>query len=104
MLAVLSIGILTALTATGIPQSQTAFADEDDECNDNNDKNCNEKEIEQTNNCKIEVDNSGNSGGTSQNNAGLSTFCDNFAANPDNVEEQSQVGRDQTLDPFGQIP
>jgi hypothetical protein len=110
MLAVLSIGILTALTATGMPQVQPVFADEDDECNDNDDKNCNEKEIEQTNNCRIEVDNSDNSGGTSQNNGGLSTFCDNFAANPDDVDEQSQVGRDQSqsLEPndqvFGELP
>ena len=108
MLAVLSIGILTALTATGMPQVQRVFADEDDECNDNDDKNCNKKEIEQTNNCRIEVDNSDNSGGTSQNNAGLSTSCSNFAANPDDVDEQSQVGQSQSLEPhdqvFGELP
>ena len=107
MLAVLSIGILTELTATGMPQVQPVFADEDDECNDNDDKNCNKKEIEQTNDCGIEVDNSDNSGGNSQNNGGLSTFCDNFAANPDDVDEHSQVGRSQTLtgdEVFGQLP
>ena len=97
MLAVLSIGILTALTATGMPQAQPVFAEDDDECNDNDDKNCNEKEIEQTNNCRIEVDNSNNNQGLSQNNAVLDTFCDNFAANPDDVDEHSQVGRSQTL-------
>lgn len=102
MLAVLSIGILTALTATGMPQVQPVFA-EKEECNDNDDKNCNKKEIEQTNDCGIEVDNSDNSGGNSQNNGGLSTFCDNFAANPDDVDEQSQVGRDQTLEPHDQV-
>ena len=107
MLAVLSIGILTALTATGMPQVQPVFA-EKEECNDNDDKNCNKKEIEQKNNCEIEVDKSDNSGGTSQKNGGLSTDCLNFAANPDDVEEQAQVGQDQTLEPrdtiFGELP
>ena len=103
MLAVLSIGILTALTATGMPQAQPVFAEDDDECNDNDDKNCNEKEIEQTNNCRIEVDNSNNNQGSSQNNSPLSTTCLNFAANPDDVSEQSQVGQDQDLI-FGQLP
>lgn len=106
MLAVLSIGILTALTATGMPQVQPVFA-EKEECNDNDDKNCNKKEIEQKNNCRIEVDNSDNSGGTSQNTAELNTFCDNFAANPDDVDEHSQVGRSQSLtgdEVFGELP
>jgi len=107
MLAVLSIGILTAITATGMPQAQPVFAEEED-CEDNDDKNCNEKEIEQTNDCGIEVDNSNNQAGTSQNNAALSTSCSNFAANPDDVDEQSQVGQSQSLEPhdqvFGQLP
>jgi hypothetical protein len=107
MLAVLSLGMLTALTATGMPQAQPVFA-EKEECNDNDDKNCNKKEIEQTNDCGIKVDNSNNDQGLSQNNAGLSTSCSNFAANPDDVEEQAQVGQDQTLAPhdtvFGQLP
>ena len=107
MLAVLSAGMLTVLTGTGISQVQPAFADEDD-CKDNDDKNCNKKEIEQTNDCRIEVDNSDNNAGTSQNNAGLSTSCSNFAVNPDDVDEQSQVGQEQTLEPhdqvFGQLP
>lgn len=104
---VLSIGMLTALTATGMPQAQPVFA-EKEECEDNDDKNCNKKEIEQENDCRIVVDNSDNQGGTSQNNAGLSTDCSNFAANPDDVEEQSQVGQGQSLEPhdqvFGQLP
>jgi len=107
MLVVLSLGMLTALTATGMPQTQPVFA-EKEECEDNDDKNCNKKEIEQTNDCEIKIDNSDNSGGTSQNNGGLSTECSNFAANPDDVEEQSQVGQGQTLEPhdqvFGQLP
>jgi len=102
MLVVLSTGMLTALTLTGMPQAQPVFA-EKEECEDNDDKNCNKKEIEQTNDCRIEVDNSNNDAGTSQN-----TSCSNFAANPDDVEEQSQVGQDQTLEPhdqiFGQLP
>ena len=46
MLVALSLGILTALTATGIPQVEPVFADKE-ECEDNDDKNCNKKEIEQ---------------------------------------------------------
>ncbi|MDW3614009.1 MAG: hypothetical protein QN773_05980 [Nitrososphaeraceae archaeon] len=102
----LSLGILTALTGTGISQVAPAFADKD-ECEDNDDKNCNKKEIEQTNDCGITVDNSNNNQGLSQNNAGLSTSCSDFAANPDDVEDQSQVGQGQTLEPhdqtFGQL-
>ncbi|MDW0236292.1 MAG: hypothetical protein QOA08_07960 [Nitrososphaeraceae archaeon] len=37
----LSIGILTALTGTGISQVAPAFADKE-ECEDNDDDNCNE--------------------------------------------------------------
>ena len=107
MLLVLSAGILTVLTGTGVSQVQRAFADEDD-CKDNDDKDCNKKKIEQTNDCRIEVDNSNNNQGISQNNGGLSTSCSNFAAIPDDVDEQSQVGQGQTLEPhdqvFGQLP
>jgi hypothetical protein len=98
----LSLGILTALTGTGISQVAPAFADKE-ECEDNDDKNCNEKEIEQTNDCGIEVDNSNNLLGNSQNNAGLSTECSNFAANTDDVEDQSQVGQGQSLEPHDQV-
>jgi hypothetical protein len=109
MLVVLSTGMLTALTATAMPQAQPVFAETED-CEDNDDDNCNErnKEIEQENDCRIVVDNSNNQGGTSQNNAALTTSCSNFAANPDDVDEQSQVGQGQTLEPhdqiFGQLP
>jgi hypothetical protein len=53
MFAVLSIGILTALTGTGISQVAPAFADKE-ECEDNDDGNCNERthKIIQENNCK----------------------------------------------------
>lgn len=109
MLVVLSTGMLTALTATAMPQAQPVFAETED-CEDNDDDNCNErnKEIEQENDCRIVVDNSNNQGGTSQNNAPLTTSCSNFAATPDDVEEQAQVGQDQLLEPhdqvFGQLP
>ena len=106
MFVALSLGILTALTGTGISQVAPAFADKD-ECEDNDDKNCNKKEIEQTNDCGITVDNSNNNQGLSQNNAGLTTSCSDFAANPDDVEDQSQVGQGQSLEPhdqtFGQL-
>ncbi|MDW0179448.1 MAG: hypothetical protein QN543_05115, partial [Nitrososphaeraceae archaeon] len=102
MFVALSLGILTALTGTGISQVAPAFADKD-ECEDNDDKNCNKKEIEQTNDCGITVDNSNNNQGLSENNGGLSTSCSNFAANPDDVEDQSQVGQGQSLEPHDQV-
>ena len=102
MLVVLSAAILTVLTGTGVSQVIPAFADKE-ECEDNDDKNCNKKKIEQTNDCGIKVDNSNNNQGTSQNNAQLTTSCSNFAANPDDVEKQAQVGQGQTLEPHDQI-
>ena len=102
MFVALSLGILTALTGTGISHVASAFADKD-ECEDNDDKNCNKKEIEQTNDCGITVDNSNNNQGLSENNGGLSTDCSNFAANPDDVEDQSQVGQGQSLEPHYQV-
>jgi maltose-binding protein MalE len=67
MLVVLSAGLLTALTATGMSQTQTAFAHEqrkhfDTEryCKDNNNNNCNDvkQKLEQENKCKIQNENS----------------------------------------------
>ena len=109
MLVVLSTGMLTALTGTGISQVAPVFAETED-CEDNDDDNCNErnKKIHQEIDCRIVVDNRDNNQGLSENNAGLSTSCSNFAANPDDVDEQSQVGQGQTLEPhdqvFGQLP
>ena len=53
MFLVLSAGILTVLTGTGISQVAPAFADKE-ECEDNDDHNCNERnhKIVQENNCK----------------------------------------------------
>ena len=55
MLVVLSAGILTVLTGTGVSQVAPAFADKE-ECEDNDDNNCNERthKIIQENNCKAE--------------------------------------------------
>jgi maltose-binding protein MalE len=68
MLVVLSAGILTALTATGMSQTQTAFAsyehrkhyDKERLCEDNNNNNCNDvkQKLEQENKCKIQNENS----------------------------------------------
>jgi len=102
MFVALSLGILTALTGTGISQVAPAFADKE-ECEDNDDKNCNEKEIELKNDCGIEVDNRDNNQGNSQNNGPLNTECSEFAANTDDVEDQSQVGQGQSLEPHDQV-
>ena len=53
MFVALSIGILTALTGTGMSQVAPAFADKE-ECEDNDDNNCNERthKIIQDDNCK----------------------------------------------------
>ena len=56
MLVVLSAGLLTALSATGLSSIAPAFADDDDdECNDNGRESCNEEtqKFKQENNCKI---------------------------------------------------
>ena len=54
MFVALSLGILTALTGTGISQVAPAFADKE-ECEDNDDNNCNETthKIIQEENCKV---------------------------------------------------
>jgi hypothetical protein len=63
MLVVLSAGLLTALTAIGVSQGQTAFAHEYKKkerlCEDNNNNNCNDvkQKLYQENNCKIENSN-----------------------------------------------
>jgi hypothetical protein len=55
MFVALSIGILTALTGTGISNVAPACAAKE-ECEDNDDKNCNERthKIKQDNGCKAE--------------------------------------------------
>ena len=67
----LSIGILTALTGTGISQVAPAFADKE-ECEDNDDNNCNERthKIIQEDNCKAvtEAEHIGSMGNNQPNN------------------------------------
>jgi maltose-binding protein MalE len=62
MFVVLSAGMLTALTGTGMLQAQTAFASEDEErvCENNSDNNCNDvkQKFEQENKCKVQNENS----------------------------------------------
>ena len=60
MLVVLSGGMLTALTGTGMSQAQTAYAsDEERVCEENNNNNCNDQKqkLDQENKCKIENSN-----------------------------------------------
>jgi maltose-binding protein MalE len=89
MFAVLSIGILTALTATGMSQGQTAFASEKKEryCQDNYNNNCNDvkQKIYQENKCKIENENE-NKRHSDDNSNSISTGdqevnCWNYAQN-----------------------
>jgi hypothetical protein len=86
MLAVLSAGILTAFTGTGMSMLSPAFA-EDEECNDNHDFNCNEEtqKVHQETNCKIvnEIENDDGSDGNSNGGNGEGDItCWNFAQNP----------------------
>jgi hypothetical protein len=61
-LVVLSAGMLTALTGTGMLQVQSAAASSDEErvCENNNNNNCNDvkQKLEQENKCKIQNENS----------------------------------------------
>ena len=84
MLVVLSTGILTVLTGTGISQVAPAFADKE-ECNDNDDNNCNETthRITQEDNCKVNNENEHiGSMGSPTNNTDFS--CDNTLTSPAN--------------------
>ena len=88
MLVVLSAGLLTALTGTAMSQIQPAFADDEDECNDNRDNNCNEEtqKVHQETNCKIvnEIENDDKSDGNSNGGNGNGDItCWNFAQNPE---------------------
>lgn len=88
MIAVLSAGILAALTGTGISAVSTAFAEED-ECNDNRDFNCNEEtqKVHQENNCKVVNENENEDKSDNNVNEGSDNGeinCWNFAQNPEN--------------------
>ena len=87
MFVALSIGILTALTGTGLSQVAPAFADKE-ECEDNDDNNCNERthKIKQDNNCKAEneYENIGSLGSPSNNNQ---FDCTNTLTSPANGDD-----------------
>ena len=88
MLIVLSAGLLTVLTGTAISQVPPAFAEDEDECNDNGDFNCNEEtqKVHQETNCKIvnEIENDDKSDGNSNGGNGNGDItCWNFAQNPE---------------------
>ncbi|CAN5592950.1 hypothetical protein BH18THE1_BH18THE1_04470 [soil metagenome] len=83
----LSLGILIALTGTGIAQVAPAFADKE-ECEDNYDNNCNERtrKIIQENNCKAvnEYEHIGSLGSTTNNNQFV---CNNILESPANGDD-----------------
>jgi hypothetical protein len=87
MLVVLSAGILTALTGTGVSQVAPAFADKE-ECEDNDDNNCNERShtIKQDNDCKVKNENEkiGSMGNPTNNN---NFECSNVLTSPANGDD-----------------
>jgi hypothetical protein len=100
----LSIGILTALTGTGISQVAPAFADKE-ECEDNDDNNCNERthEIKQDNDCKAknEYEKIGSMGTTTTT---TQFECNNDLIDPANGDDNEFVDEVFVLDEvFGPI-
>ena len=87
MLVVLSAGMLTVLTGTGVSQVAPAFADKE-ECNDNGDRNCNETNhsIKQDNDCKAknEYEKIGSMGNPTNNNE---FSCTNVLTSPANGDD-----------------
>jgi hypothetical protein len=87
MFVALSLGILTALTGTGISQVAPAFADKE-ECEDNDDKNCNERThiIKQDDDCKAknEYEKIGTMGDSENNNQFI---CTNILTSPANGDD-----------------
>ena len=87
MLVVLSAGILTVLTGTGVSQVAPAFADKE-ECENNDDNNCNERthKIIQENNCKAEneYEKIGSMGSHTNNNQFV---CLNILTSPANGDD-----------------
>ena len=81
MLVVLSAGMLTALTGTGVSQVQTAFADDY------------EQEIEQDNDCKIVNKNEDSEHGQVNNNDN-ELSCWNFGQNP---KDGDAINRDDAF-------
>ena len=105
MFAALSVGILTALTGTGISQVAPVFADKE-ECEDNDDDNCNERthKITQEDNCKAANENEhvGTMGSTTNNNF---FSCDNLLTSPANGDDDEfgDSALDEVFGPTGPI-
>jgi hypothetical protein len=94
MLVVLSAGMLTGLTGTGVSQPQTAFADEEERvCEDNNNNNCNDvkQKIYQENKCKI-VNENENEDRSDHNNNNINTGEQEFNC----WNDAQQAGADAT--------
>ena len=88
MFVVMSVGLLT-VTGTAISQVQPAFADKDEECEDNQNNSCNEEtqKMHLENNCKIinENKNDDKSDGNSNGGNGNGDItCIILAQNPEN--------------------
>jgi hypothetical protein len=88
MLVIMSAGILTALTGTSV-QIQPAFADDGEECEDNDDNNCNKEtqNVHQENNCKIVNVNKNDDksdGNSNSGNGNGDIVCISVAQNPEN--------------------
>ena len=102
MFVALSIGILTALTGTGLSQVAPAFADKE-ECEDNDDNNCNERthKIKQDDNCKAEneYEKIGSMGSTTNNN---DFVCTNFLTSPANGDD-NVLGEDNVSNEAGDV-
>ncbi len=107
MFIALSIGILTALTGTGISQVAPAFADKE-ECEDNDDNNCNERthKIIQDNDCKAKNEYKHiDTMGSPVNNNQFS--CDNDLTSPANGDDNEfidEVFVDEVFGPISLIP
>jgi len=87
MLVVLSAGILTVLTGTGLSNVAPAFADKE-ECEDNDDNNCNVRthEIKQDEDCKAknEYEKIGSMDSSTNNNQFI---CTNILTSPANGDD-----------------
>jgi hypothetical protein len=110
MLVVLSAGLLTVLTGTALSQVQSVFADNDEECEENDDNNCNEEiqKVHQENNCKIvnegknDDKSDGNSNGGNENG---DLTCITVAQNPKNGDATIVINLFPPipLDPFALV-
>jgi hypothetical protein len=103
MLVVLSAGILTVLTGTGVSQVAPAFADKG-ECNNNDDRNCNETthKITQNDDCKAknEYEKIGSITSPVTNNNGFT--CLNILTSPANGDDN--VFGDSAIESSAQQP